>query len=91
MTSGVGYLNSVYNIWNACLPTCAGDGTTYGFPVPGEPAGTVFDPVGSAGNTMQTDPKGQTIYAVMQVGIIGGFVWWAWRRIGSSFGGKEST
>lgn len=91
MASGVDYLNSVKDIWAACMPTCAGDGTTYGFPVPGEPVGTTFDPIASAGNTMQTDPKGQTIYGVMQVGIIGGFVWWAWRRIGASFGGKEST
>jgi hypothetical protein len=55
------------------------------------PQGVEFDPVCSAAETAQTNAKGTAIYRLAQIGIIGTFVWWAWRRIAASFGGKEST
>ena len=86
---GVGYIGSVIDVWETCVPACAGDGTSFAFVNP--EYGVSFDPLDSAGDTMQGDPKGQSIYALGQVAIIGGFVWWAWRRVAMSFGGKDTT
>lgn len=53
--------------------------------------GVSFDPICNAASTMQSNTKGQAIYRLMQIGMIGAFGWWTLRRIAASFGGKEST